>query len=94
MIKLPRVSYGYCGPLGRLPDRVYFIEPHKVRLQLMPLDSGGYDQGGAYWGINGTGRMYVAEDIATGALFFTRNSTRELAIQSVLSPWPNAILRP
>lgn len=46
--KLPNVSSQYGAPMGR---RSYPLGlPNKLRLERVRLDSGGYDNGGAYWG--------------------------------------------
>lgn len=45
---------------GKLPE-------HKVRLQRVQLDSGGYDKGGAYWGIGEP--LWVAFDDRGGEVY-------------------------
>lgn len=60
-MKLPQLNCKYGAPLGRsgkLPaDTKAPIKLHLVRVR---LDSGGYDRGGAYWGL---GRpLYWATD--------------------------------
>lgn len=55
---LPNVSSRYGAPMGRGSDRVpedaqewtEEVAPRSVRVASAPLDSGGYDTGGAYWG--------------------------------------------
>lgn len=73
----PDVSCKYGAPMGRHtgPD---YLEPEsgKITLQKIRLDSGGYDPGGAYWGV---GRpLYWAVDEDGNALFF-RASNRDAA---------------
>ena len=62
-------SYGYDGDgnrfcrgakMGRHHALLDFEEPRNIRLFKMALDSGGYDDGGAYWGIGEP--IYIAED--------------------------------
>lgn len=63
--RLPDVSSRYGAPMGR-PDRptafdltdskgnrfaLDFGAPRRFYLRRVPLDGGGYDAGGAYWGI-------------------------------------------
>lgn len=45
-MRLPNVSSRYGAPMGRASSQV----SGKVRLAQVRLDSGGYDNGGAYWG--------------------------------------------
>src|SRR5688572_29913589 len=42
-----KVSCKYGAPMGRSGS---LLGSGVVRLQRVPLDSGGYDRGGAYWG--------------------------------------------
>jgi hypothetical protein len=70
------VSCKYGAPMGRSADANLDDSPNSVRLFRVNLDSGGYDDGGAYWG---TGcRLYCAID-ADGARQFVRAMTRERA---------------
>jgi hypothetical protein len=72
MITLSNVSSKYGAPMGRDSS-----EPSgKVRLQRVRLDSGGYDSGGAYWGIGQA--LWCAEDVDGNRKFF-RASDREAA---------------
>lgn len=69
------VSCRYGAPLGRHtgPDFLN-TAAGKLYLRRVPLDSGGYDRGGAYWGIgaplwecldqDGNGRIFRASDRA------------------------------
>lgn len=63
-ITLENVSSRYGAPMGR-PDSASLetCVPRFVRLQRVRLDAGGYDSGGAYWGIRRRGEsLFVAED--------------------------------
>lgn len=51
MRKMTKVSGKYGAPMGRPSyGLIQNCEPGSVRLFQVPLDSGGYDDGGAYWG--------------------------------------------
>ena len=58
-MKLPKVSCKYGAPMGR---REYHTKPagRTVLIANIPLDSGGYDCGGAYWGLGAP--LYCATD--------------------------------
>lgn len=50
-MKLPNVSSRYGAPMGRANEgNIETCLPRFVRLFRVDLDSGGYDNGGAYWG--------------------------------------------
>lgn len=56
---------------------------YKLHLQRMPLDSGGYDSGGAYWGHGQP--MWIATEGAkteSGITIFMRAPNREAAKRS------------
>ncbi len=71
-ITLPKMSCQYGAPMGRSNDRI----SGKCKLQKCPMVDGGYDRGGAYWGISTT--LWVAQDLE-GGLFFVRAKDRETA---------------
>ncbi|WP_144735268.1 hypothetical protein [Extensimonas perlucida] len=48
-LAIEKVSSRFGAPHGR-PEEPLRNEPRSVHLFRVPLDSGGYDQGGAYWG--------------------------------------------
>ena len=48
--QFPEVSSKYGAPLGRLTS-LLGATPKGIRLFKVRLDSGGYDDGGAYWGL-------------------------------------------
>lgn len=56
----------------------------KLRLQRVRIDSGGYDPGGAYWGIGAP--LYWVSDDECGSTAYVRAATRDKAKQS----FPNA----
>lgn len=71
------VSGRYGAPMGRAEWREPPTKPHSVRVFRVRLDSGGYDDGGAYWGLGKP--LYCATDGA-GYRMFTRAETRMHAI--------------
>lgn len=69
-IKLSKMNGKYGAPMGRHNSHIQ----GKCHLQKIPLDSGGYDQGGAYWGLGEP--LYCAQD-AEWAQLFLRATSRE-----------------
>lgn len=57
---LPQVSSRYGAPMGRRSSPSLDETARTVRLFHVPLDSGGYDSGGAYWG--SPNNLYFAQD--------------------------------
>lgn len=99
-LKLKPVDCSRGAPMGR---REYSTtepaQPWKFRLARVALDSGGYDSGGAYWGIGKP--LYLAEgdalwleaeerDADGPPAFFIRANDREAARAEVLRRYPNA----
>lgn len=76
MSQMKKVNCQYGAPMGRA---AYGIpqDGEKYRLYHMKLDSGGYDDGGAYWGIGAP--LYCAEDVEGDYRQFTRARTRREA---------------
>lgn len=64
--------------------------PVKVRLQKVPLDSGGYDPGGAYWGNGMT--LWRAESASEEFDYtrYFRAPSRKLAKETILQDYPEA----
>jgi hypothetical protein len=94
--KLPSgLKYGYGANgerictgaiMGRYSDPAQPAPGVKFRLYNIPLDSGGYDSGGAYWGIGR--RVYRAE---SGTLtFHTRAQDRAEAKRLTAAQFPGA----
>lgn len=85
---LPQVSSRHGAPMGRPPSYpMYEIPGGLVRLRHLPLDAGGYDSGGAYWGIGQ--RLYWATDEDGGEAFF-RATCRGAAKEHVRQISPTA----
>jgi hypothetical protein len=89
--KLPNVSSRYGAPMGRRGDRP-FPPVGRVWLRRVPLDSGGYDSGGAYWGIGQPlywAQWYTGTDEEHREMFF-RAWGREDAKDIVREAMPGA----
>ena len=74
MSQFPNVNGTYGAPMGRRES------PHhegKIRLFRVRLDSGGYDNGGAYWGLGKA--LYCA--LSDGGMQFTRARSRAEAVE-------------
>lgn len=55
MTPLTPVNCQYGAPTGRNGRDINNAGPVKLHLHQVPLDSGGYDSGGAYWGLRSFG---------------------------------------
>lgn len=85
--QFPDVSGRYGAPMGRHTAPDLDISPRSVRLFAVRLDSGGYDDGGAYWGLRPPGtRLWCAID-KDGDMQFTDAATREQACFILGIPW-------
>lgn len=87
----PDVNCRYGAPMGRQSSKGYTVTADALPLRLVrvPIDSGGYDRGGAYWGLGEP--MYYYEAPPTGLVFgYVRGKTRELAKAQVLKIHPDA----
>ena len=94
MPKLEHVSCKYGAPMGR-PGAHPGDDPQcRIRVRRVHLDSGGYDEGGAYWG-HGAPLWYASGmDECDGARNyiedFTRAYSKSAAIAQWREQWPNA----
>lgn len=98
---LPDVSSRYGAPMGRR-DSSSYTDSHGRRVEItctadsppfylvrVPLDSGGYDSGGAYWGLGAP--LYRFEHSRLSDLSgFARGRTREAAKAAVRESHPLA----
>ena len=96
----PPVSGKYGAPLGRPSSNTYIDKKGRTfeitatpdakpfRLIRCPLDGGGYDRGGAYWGIGQP--LYYYEGPLSDISGYVRGSTREKAKEAVRELHPNA----
>lgn len=86
MPQFEKVSSRYGAPMGRSESGYLETEmPRFVRLFRVRIDRGGYDDGGAYWGIGAPLFCAIDDD---GSRKFTRASTRDQAafILDIASP--------
>lgn len=96
----PYVSGKYGAPMGRASHNSYTDQHGRtfeltvskdappMRLVRCPLDSGGYDRGGAYWGI--PSNLYYYEAHLTDINGYVRGNTRELAKEQIRKIHPAA----
>lgn len=92
-MKLSNVSSTYGAPMGRVEKPNHYSEPISsfaklgpVSLRRIPLNSGGYDDGGAYWG---TGQpLYHAISDCGKFEKFTRASSRDRAKARLANDYP------
>lgn len=95
-LKLSNVSSKYGAPMGRRSYRADPEAPIKFHLRRVYLDSGGYDNGGAYWGFGEPLYQYSGyDDIAAPAEDelaegYLRATTREDAKRQVRELYPRA----
>lgn len=71
---LKPVNCKYGAPLGRPCTGNFDPDAGRINLQCIPLDRGGYDRGGVYWGIGQP--LYWAYQYATDAQEFFRATNR------------------
>lgn len=84
----PAVDCRFGAPMGRYTGPDYLeAQAGKMRLLRIRLDSGGYDPGGAYWGIGQ--RLYYCEDGDGNSRFF-RAFDRAAAKRKILADFPDA----
>ena len=84
----PPVSCKYGAPMGRHTGP-HYLETCAGRLRLVriPLNSGGYDSGGSYWGLGQP--LYYVEDV-DGNCQFLRASCRADAKAKIAAKWEGA----
>lgn len=82
----PDVSSRYGAPMGRRSRNQDCVG--KVSLRRIPIDNGGYDRGGAYWGLGQA--LYWAGDESGALDIFFRSGSRERAKAHVRDLWPDA----
>ncbi|MGX7894966.1 hypothetical protein [Tsuneonella sp. HG222] len=75
------------GRLSRTQGDVLPTDP-PLTLRHCPLDSGGYDQGGAYWGLGP--RLYWCGNDAGDIDYFFRAADRKAAKATVREDYPEA----
>lgn len=82
------VSSKYGAPLGR-PSNLLEPDGEYLCLAQVPLDQGGYDKGGAYWGHGGEGPLYCC----WGKIFvhYLRAPSRDKAKAKILGEFKDAV---
>lgn len=86
-----QVNTSYGAPMGRPENGYISVDvPRSIRLFRVNLDSGGYDDGGAYWGHGDP--LYCARD-NDGNQWFTRAYSRRAAALLLGIP-DTALIRP
>lgn len=82
MKQFDKVSGKYGAPMGRdaygTPENAHDAG-YKIKLFKVKLDSSGYDDGGAYWGLNSSNYLYCAYDNSGVYRDFARAASREHA---------------
>lgn len=75
----PKVGGRYGAPMGRPSERL--DTDGKWQAQKVELDEGGYDPGGAYWGLRPRGEaLFVVQD-GSGNIAFIDATSREAALE-------------
>jgi hypothetical protein len=78
----PNVNCQYGAPMGRPSHFPHSIEPGaRAYLRRIPINSGGYDRGGAYWGL-GDPLWWCGDDSGALDMFF-RAKDRDAAKEFV-----------
>jgi hypothetical protein len=85
-LRLPKVDGRYGAPMGRIGGSSPSPEG-TVTISKVSLDSGGYDVGGAYWGI--PNNLYMADD-GDGFTRFLRAEDRAAATAEIQAEFPDA----
>lgn len=85
---LPNVASKFGAPMGRRGDVPKPAKGVRCYLGRVKLDRGGYDPGGAYWGIGAPLYHVQAEDGSISQ--FYRAWDRETAKEKVLKDFPGA----
>lgn len=86
--QLSGVNYKYGAPMGRPSHGPSQQDEQKFTLQRVPLDSGGYDRGGAYWGLGNP--LYWACNEDGDIERFFRAPDRDAAKCEVRREFPDA----
>jgi len=88
MSKLPEVSSKYGAPMGRRNNYGRGIESPRLTVSAVTIDSGGYDSGGAYWGIGEP--LWQVESECGEVSYFTRAPSRSQAEEVARERHPGA----
>lgn len=86
----PPVDCRYGAPMGRYTGGNYLeTSAGPLHLRHIPLMSGGYDRGGAYWGYGAPPLFYVEDQ--DGNSQFLRAASRAAAKAAIRADWPDAL---
>lgn len=83
----PTVNCSRGAPMGRRSFPEIDHTAGKLQLQRVPINRGGYDSGGAYWGLGQP--LYCAMDQDGRAQYF-RAADRDAAKAKLLAEMPDA----
>lgn len=83
----PDVSSRYGAPMGRRSFPYLATEAGRLHLQRVPINSGGYDRGGAYWGLGAPLWCVMDQD---GNTQYFRAASRDAAKAQILAEWQGA----
>jgi len=85
----PKVNCQYGAPMGRRGNGTpAHVDGEKLYLRRVPLDSGGYDSGGAYWGLGQ--RLYAWSNIEGDRSGYLRARDRDAAKAEIRKDAPGA----
>ena len=86
----PNVNCKYGAPMGRTSHNAYTVNEQATPFYLVrvTLDSGGYDRGGAYWGLGA--QLYYYEGPLSDINGYVRGKTRDAAKAEVQTIHPLA----
>lgn len=74
----PRIDSRYGAPMGRVNGNLDHDTYELWRANVVNLDSGGYDKGGAYWGIRSNGlKLYAIQDGSGNVVFIDALNKRD-----------------
>lgn len=79
----PDVFSKYGAPMGRMSKRLE--EGRKWTAARLTLDDGGYDNGGAYWGLRPSGSSLYAVQDGMGNLAFVDAASKKEALEKASS---------
>lgn len=79
------VDCRYGAPMGRVDN--FDPPPLRLRLRRVHINRGGYDSGGAYWGLGQP--LYEAFN-SEGFCTYLRASSRQEAKNTIRAMWPDA----
>ena len=82
------VSCAYGAPMGRHTGPDFLdVDAGKIYLRRVPINSGGYDAGGAYWGLGAP--LWEAQDQDGNGRIF-RAASRSAAKAAIREDFPGA----